>query len=56
MRYHDISQRRACRLADPETVRRDQPTDNPEVCEETKAIANKQQRFGCRQVSVRLEF
>ena len=57
MRVPNISQHRACRLVgvDPKTVRRDLPPDNPEVCQEMKAIANKRQRFGYRRIGVLLE-
>lgn len=57
MRDHDISQRRACRLAgvDPKTVWRDKPPDIPEAREEMKAIASKRRQFGYRRIGVLLE-
>jgi putative transposase len=47
MRDHDSSQRRACVLigADPKTVRRDRPPDNPEIREEMHKMSEKRRRF-----------
>lgn len=51
MREHEISLRRACRLAgvDHKTVRRDTPPDIPEIRAEMKAVAHKRRRFGYTQ-------
>ena len=57
MRDHDISQRRACRLVgvDPKTVRRERPSDYPEVRKAMKEIAEKRRRFGYRRIGILLE-
>jgi putative transposase len=57
MRDHDISQRRACRLVGvyPKTVRRDRPSDNPEVREQMKAIGAVRRRFGHLRIGVLLQ-
>ena len=57
MRDHDISQRRACRLVgvDPKTVRRERPSDCPEVRKAMKEIAEKRRRFGYRRIGILLE-
>ena len=57
MRDHDISQRREYRLVGvyPKTVRRDRPSDNPEVREQMRAIGAVRRRFGYRRIGVLLE-
>ena len=57
MRDHDISQRRACRLVgvDPKTVRRERPSDCPEIRKAMKEIAEKRRRFGYRRIGILLE-
>ncbi len=46
--WRHISQRRACRLVgvDPKTVRRERPSDCPEVRKAMKEIAEKRRRIG----------
>lgn len=54
LRDHPISQRRACVLigVDPETVRREQPPDDPEIREEMHKTAEKRRRFGYRRAGI----
>ena len=56
-RRRAISQRRTCVLigADPKTVRREHPPDNPEIRLEMHKIAEKRRRFGYRRIGVMLE-
>ena len=48
LRCHPIFQRRACDLIhlDLKMVRRERPTDNPEIRKEMHKIAEKRRRFG----------
>jgi transposase InsO family protein len=57
MRDHDISQRRACKLAgvDPKAVRRERRPDCAEIRKEMQEIAGKRRRFGYRRIGVLLE-
>lgn len=57
MSRHDISQRRACRLAgvDPKTVRRVRVPDHPEIRGRLRALAGERRRFGYRRIGLMLE-
>jgi putative transposase len=57
MSRHDISQRRACRLAgvDPKTVRRKRVPDHPEIRTRMRELAGERRRFGYRRIGLMLE-
>lgn len=57
MSRHDISQRRASRLAgvDPKTVRRARVPDHPEIRERLRHLAGVRRRFGYRRLGLMLE-
>jgi len=57
MSWHEISQRRACRLVgvDPKTERREHPPDSPEIRKRMREIAGERRRFGYRRIWLMLE-